>query len=84
MPLAKPWRTLDRSTIARAPNRPGVYELGDSEGTVLSIDHGVLRDELKNAVAYGDGETVRWETTHTLDAAAELAADHRNRTDRSH
>ena len=81
MPLAKQWRDLDRSTVARAPDRPGVYELGDADGTVLAIDHGVVRDELKSVLAYGDGERVRWETTHTLDGAADLAADHRDRLD---
>jgi len=47
MPLQKPWRDLDRTAVASAPDRPGVYELGDPSGTVLAVDHGVLRDELK-------------------------------------
>jgi len=25
MPLQKPWRDLERETIAAAPDRPGVY-----------------------------------------------------------
>ena len=79
MPLRKPWRDLDRDAIASAPDRPGVYELGDASGTVRAIDHGVLRDELKTALAYGDGERVRWTETHTLEAARELAAEHRDR-----
>ncbi|ADD06944.1 uncharacterized protein Nmag_3394 [Natrialba magadii ATCC 43099] len=79
MPLQKPWRSLDRDAVASAPNRPGVYELGDASGTVLSIDHGVLRDELKTVLAYGDGERVRWTETHTLDQAGELADEHRDR-----
>ncbi|ELY55082.1 DUF7508 domain-containing protein [Natronococcus jeotgali] len=79
MPLQKPWRDLDRETVARAPDRPGVYELGDGAGTVLSVDHGVLRDELKTALAYGDGDRVRWTEAHTLDRARELAAEHRDR-----
>ncbi|OIB56842.1 DUF7508 domain-containing protein [Natrialba sp. SSL1] len=79
MPLQKPWRPLDRDAVASAPNRPGVYELGDESGTVLSIDHGVLRDELKTVLAYGDGERVRWTETHTLDRAGELADEHRDR-----
>lgn len=81
VPLAKQWRDLDRSTVARAPDRPGVFELGDADGTVLAVDHGVLRDELKSALAYGDGRKVRWEPTHTLDRAAELADEHRDRLD---
>ncbi|NKE35037.1 hypothetical protein GWG54_04235 [Natronococcus sp. JC468] len=79
MPLQKPWRDLDRETVARAPDRPGVYELGDEAGTVLSVDHGVLRNELKTALAYGDGDRVRWTEAHTPDRARELAAEHRDR-----
>ncbi|MDS0478490.1 hypothetical protein [Natrinema sp. 1APR25-10V2] len=79
MPLQKPWRDLERETIAGAPDRPGVYELGDDSGTVLAVDHGVLRDELKSVLAYGDGDRVRWTETHTLEAARELAAEHRER-----
>ncbi len=79
MPLQKPWRELDRPTVARAPARPGVYELADGAGTVRSVGTGILRDELKTALAYGDGERVRWEETHTLERAEELAAEHRER-----
>lgn len=79
MPLSKPWHDLDRETVARVPDRPGVFELGDGEGTVLSVGAGVLRDELKTALAYGDAEQVRWEETHTLEQADELAATHRDR-----
>ncbi|MCU4926735.1 hypothetical protein OB905_12215 [Halobacteria archaeon AArc-dxtr1] len=81
MPLRKQWRALDRETVARAPDRPGVYELGDGEGVVQSVGSGVLRDELKTALAYDDGEQVRWETAHTRERAAELAAEHRARLD---
>ncbi|ELZ09562.1 DUF7508 domain-containing protein [Natrialba aegyptia] len=79
MPLQKAWTTLDREVVASAPDRPGVYELGDESGSVLSVGHGVLRDELKTALAYGDGDRVRWTETHTLDRAGELAASHRER-----
>lgn len=79
MPLRKPWRDLDRSTVARAPDRLGVYELGDGEGTVLAVDSGVLRDELKTALAYDDGEQVRWTETQTREQAADLVAEHRAR-----
>ncbi len=79
MPLQKSWRDLDRDAVAAAPDRPGVYELGDDSGTVLAVDHGVLRDELKSALAYGDGDRVRWTEAHTLERAAELAAEHRDR-----
>ena len=79
MPLRKPWRELDRETVRSAPDRPGVYELGDGSGTVRSIDHGVLCDELKTVLAYGDGDRVRWTETHTLEQARELADEHRDR-----
>ncbi|TYT61009.1 DUF7508 domain-containing protein [Natrialba swarupiae] len=79
MPLQKPWRDLDRSTVSSAPDRPGVYELGDSSGTVLAVESGVLRDELKTALAYGDGDQVRWTETHTLERAREIASEHRDR-----
>ena len=79
MPLQKPWRALERETVARAPDRPGVYELGDDSGTVRSVGHGVLRDELKTALAYGDANRVRWTEAHTLEQARDLAADHRER-----
>lgn len=79
MPLQQPWRDLDRSTVRGAPDRPGVFELGDADGTVLAVESGVLRDELKTALAYGDGERVRWEVAASLDHAAALAAEHRER-----
>jgi len=79
MPLQKPWRDLERETIAAAPDRPGVYELGDASGTVLAVDHGVLRDELKSVLAYGDGDRVRWTEAPTLEQARELADEHRER-----
>ncbi|WP_226038733.1 hypothetical protein [Natrinema sp. DC36] len=79
MPLQKPWRDLERKTVAAAPDRPGVYELGDASGTVLAVDHGVLRDELKSVLAYGDADRVRWTEAHTLEQASELADEHRDR-----
>ena len=79
MPLRKPWRDLDRSTVARAPDRPGVYELSDDDGGVHTVGAGVIRDELKTALAYGDGDRVRWEETHTFERAEELASEHRER-----
>ncbi|RQG99015.1 DUF7508 domain-containing protein [Natrarchaeobius oligotrophus] len=79
MPLQKPWRELDRDAVASAPDRPGVYELGDASGTVCSVDCGVLRDDLKTALAYGDADRVRWTETHTRERARELAAEHRER-----
>jgi len=78
MPLRRQWRPLDRSTVGDAPRRYGVYELG-RDGEVVSVGAGMLRDELKSALAYGDAGQVRWETTPSLDRAEELAAEHRER-----
>ncbi|MDJ1434658.1 hypothetical protein [Halostagnicola sp. A-GB9-2] len=79
MPLQKQWHELNRKTIGRVPDRPGVYELGDEDGTVRSIGSGILRDELKTALAYDDGDRVRWTATQTREQAAELATEHRDR-----
>lgn len=81
MPLKKAWRPLERSTVGRAPDRYGVYELGDEDGTILAVDTGVLPDELKTVLAYGDAATVRWEVTQTREQAEELAEEHRRRLD---
>lgn len=79
MPLRKGWQPLSRTTVGKSPERYGVYELGDSDGNVVEIGSGVLKDELKEALAYGVGEQVRWETAPSLDRAAELATEHRER-----
>lgn len=80
MPLQKRWRDLTRGTVASAPERYGVYELGDDDGDVVAVGAGVLRDELKTALSYGDGERVRWEATQTREAAERRAAEHRDRS----
>jgi len=79
MPLAKPWRDLERSLVGRVPERWGVLELGDDDGGVLEIRAGVLRDEYKEALAYGRAARVRWEERPSERAAEELAAEHRDR-----
>lgn len=79
MPLPTQWLPLTRSTVGRAPSSYGVYELGDDEGTVLVVETGVLQDELKDALAYGDAASVRWKITHTREQAEELAEEHRDR-----
>lgn len=79
MPLRKAWEPLERSTIGSVPDRYGVYELGDGDGNVLAVEHGPLRDELKEALAYGDGERVRWLTTQNRAEAERLVEDHRGR-----
>ncbi|MES3516393.1 MAG: hypothetical protein PPP58_01895 [Natronomonas sp.] len=79
MPLKKPWKPLNRETIRSVPDRYGVYELGDEDGVVIAVDEGPLRDELKEALAYGDGEDVRWTTTESIEEAKRLVAEHRKR-----
>ena len=79
MPLRKAWEPLERATVGKAPDRYGVYELGDEDGTVLAVEHGPLRDELKEALAYGDAERVRWKTTQNRQQAERLVAEHRER-----
>jgi hypothetical protein len=83
MPLRTQWRALDRSAVGAAPDRLGVYELGDDDGVVREVDWGVLPDELKDALSYGPrGATqVRWKTCQTREQAEELAAEHRERAD---
>ncbi|USZ68208.1 hypothetical protein NGM10_00345 [Halorussus salilacus] len=79
MSLPKRWQSLSRGTVGSAPERYGVYELGDADGEILEVGWGVLRDELKDALAYGTGEQVRWEACQTKAEARELAAEHRER-----
>lgn len=79
MPLAKAWEPLERATVGAVPDRYGVYELGDEEGNVLAVEHGPLRDALKEALAYGDGERVRWTTTQNRAQAERLVVEHRER-----
>ncbi|MGM0605744.1 MAG: DUF7508 domain-containing protein [Halobacteriota archaeon] len=76
MSLQKRWRDLDRSTIARAPDRYGVYELGTESGDSLGVSVGVLRDELKDALAYGTAAKVRWIEATSKAHAEQLATEH--------
>ena len=79
MPLKKAWEPLERATVGKAPDRYGIYELGDADGTVLAVEHGPLRDSLKEALAYGDGEQVRWKATQNREQAERLVEEHRER-----
>ena len=79
MPLPKPWEPLERATVGRLPDRYGVYELGDEDGEVLSVDAGPLRDELKEALAYGDAPRVRWQVANNREHAERLLKEHRER-----
>ncbi|MFC6785726.1 hypothetical protein ACFQFH_07380 [Halobaculum halobium] len=73
MSLQKPWRDLDRATVAAAPDRYGVYELGDATGDPVGYGVGVLRDELKETLAYGDAAKVRWVVAESREHADRLA-----------
>jgi len=76
MSLAKPWRDLDRSTVRSAPSRYALYELGDAEGDTVGFGTGVLRDELKEALAYRDADKVRWGVADSTEHAERLLAEH--------
>lgn len=78
MPLRKGWEPLERATVGKAPDRYGVVEFG-SGGSVESIETGVVRDVLKEALSYGSYEQVRWEAAQSRDHAERLAAEHRDR-----
>lgn len=80
MPLATQWRDLDRSAVGAAPERYGIYELG-KDGEILKVGWGVLKNELKDALAYGDWEQVRWQETYSEMKARQLATEHRDRLD---
>jgi hypothetical protein len=79
MPLPRRWEPLERATVGSVPDRYGVYELGDADGTVVAVDHGPLRDELKEVLAYRDAAKVRWEACQNRKQAERLAEEHRER-----
>jgi hypothetical protein len=74
--LPKPWRELDRSTIGAVPDRYGVYELGDQDGTSLGLETGPLQAELKEELSYGDAHQVRWLTAESPRHAERLLEKH--------
>lgn len=76
MSLRKRWRELDRSTVRSAPDRYALYELGDADGETVGFGTGVLRDELKEALAYGDAEHVRWTLAESPAHAERLLSEH--------
>lgn len=89
MSLQRRWKDLDRETVASAPDRYGVFELGDADGNSLGYGVGVLADDLKDVLAYGDvpnpspesdasgrPERVRWVVAESP-AHAEGIADER-------
>lgn len=83
MPLNRPWEPLERKTLRSVPDRYGMFELADAEGEIIRIDHGPLRDALKEALAYGDeAASVRYRVTPNREAARALVEHHRERLDR--
>ena len=72
MALGKRWKPLERATVGSAPDAYGVVEFGDEEGTVLRAAAGVLADELREELAYGEAAQVRWERAQSRDHAERL------------
>jgi hypothetical protein len=77
MSLRKPWQPLSRETLREVPDRYGVYELGDEEGASLGVEAGPLRDDLKEALSYGDAARVRWRVATSREHAESMLSDHR-------
>ncbi|WP_277552441.1 DUF7508 domain-containing protein [Halobaculum limi] len=73
MSLRKAWRDLDRATVGAAPDRYGVYELGDADGESLGYAVGILADELREELAYGDAAKVRWTVAQSREHAERIA-----------
>jgi hypothetical protein len=76
MALRKVWRSLDEPTVGSAPERYGYYELGDGSGQLIGRGVGVLRDDLKEVLAYGDAAQVRWEVAASREHAERIADEH--------
>jgi hypothetical protein len=74
MSLRKRWRPLTRSTVGAAPEAYGLVEFGD-DGEVLRAAAGFLPDELREELAYGDAEQVRWERAQSREHAEQLLAE---------
>ncbi|WP_435185144.1 DUF7508 domain-containing protein [Halobellus sp. EA9] len=72
MALRKAWNSLDRSTVGSVPDAYGLVEFGDGEGTVVRAEAGFLPDLLREELAYGDAEQVRWERAQSKDHAERL------------
>lgn len=77
MALRKQWRDLNRKTVAKAPDRFGYVEFGDDDGALVDSDVGVLRDVLKDALAYGNASKVRWAEATSKEHAERLAVENR-------
>jgi hypothetical protein len=76
MSLRKEWQPLTRATVGGAPDAYGLIEFGDGDGTVLRATAGFLPDELREELAYGDADAVRWKRAQSA-AHAERLLDER-------
>jgi len=77
MSLAKPWRDLDRSLDGPERAEPlRAVRAGRRGGGHGRVRDGVLRDELKEALAYRDADKVRWEVADSTEHAERLLAEH--------
>jgi len=72
MSLRTRWQPLTRSTVGSAPEAYGLIEFGDDDGTVLRADAGFIPDELREELAYGDADAVRWERAQSEEHAERL------------
>ncbi|WP_144900905.1 DUF7508 domain-containing protein [Halobellus captivus] len=72
MALRKGWEPLTRKTVGSAPEAYGIVEFGDGSGTVVEAAAGFLPDELREELAYGDAEQVRWQRAQSLEHAETL------------
>lgn len=75
MTLPKRWRPLTRATVGSAPEAYGLIEFGDDDGSVLRAAAGFLPDELREELAYGDADAVRWKRAQSQAHAERLLAE---------
>ena len=79
MPLDRQWIGFDRSVVHRAPDRPGILEIGTTDGEILVVGHGFVREELQKYIEYRDATRVRWKTVRTVEDAKTLRDEHLDR-----
>lgn len=54
MPLAIKWSSFKKDNVLEESNAYGVYELGDSEGNILYVGEGHVRDRLESHFGIGN------------------------------
>jgi hypothetical protein len=72
MALRKRWKSLTRGTVGSAPDAYALIEFGDGDGNVLRATAGLLPEELREEIAYGDAEQVRWKRAQSAEHAERL------------